>query len=82
MEDVSWYLPLRFGRVAEVSPPAGFCGGGGGINNIFKKSHIWVAQSERGVVPRTMEAPALSVTMSIVIIVEITKQGNIEILYN
>ena len=31
-----------------------------------------------GVVPRTMEAPVLSVTMSIVIIVEITKQGNIK----
>ena len=31
-----------------------------------------------GVVLRTMEAPVLSVTMSIVIIVEITKQGNIK----
>ena len=31
-----------------------------------------------GVMPGTMEAPVLSVTMSIVIIVEITKQGNIK----
>ena len=36
-----------------------------------------VAQSEGRVVPRTIEAPELSVTMSIVTIVEITKQRNI-----
>ena len=31
-----WYLPLRFGRVAEVSPLLDFAGIPPGITNIFK----------------------------------------------
>ena len=39
---VPWYLPLRFGRGAEVSPPLEFVGVAFplGITNIFKKSHL------------------------------------------
>ena len=40
---VPWYLPLRFGRGAEVSPRWNLWGGGAfplGITNILKKSHL------------------------------------------